>query len=81
MAEILPFPPSKRRGFVRRQAQWFLDQRPHSAEANLHHQLQLQRATMLRRGVDPNRVEAECLSLEAAIRTAIGGFGRTGGAR
>jgi len=71
MAEVIPFPPSRRRDFIRRQAEWFLDQGARSAEANLHHQVQVQRETMLRRGIDPVRVDRECSELRAAIRGEV----------
>ena len=67
-AEIIPFPLAHRRLLISRQAQWFVEQSERAAERNLSRQLQVQRETMLRRGVDPTRAEAEVRALEALIR-------------
>ena len=70
-AVILAFPQAKRTAFIRKQALWFLDQVAHAAEANLQHQVRLQRNTMLRRGVDPASVDRECAELMSAIRGEV----------
>ncbi len=71
MADIVPFPLSRRRNFVARQAVWFAEQRLHAAEVNLGRQLRIQRETLMRRGVDHHLVEAECRALESAIRAKV----------
>ncbi len=71
MAEILAFPPARRLGFVRRQAAWFVEQSHEAAEANLARQLDLQRETLLRKGVDAGRLAAEIRDLESAIRSEV----------
>lgn len=71
MATVLPFPLARRQTFIRRQANWYLGQGEGAAERNLRRQLQVQRDTLTRRGVDPPRALAETAALEAAIRAAI----------
>ncbi|MFC3078196.1 DUF6074 family protein [Phenylobacterium terrae] len=70
-AEMLCFPLAQRRGFVRRQASWFCEQSAKAAEHNLFRQLQLQRDTLLRKGVDAAKVEREVAALERAIRREV----------
>jgi len=71
MAEVVPFPLARRRGLVLRQAEWFAQQSPAAAEANLLRQVQIQREALLRRGVDPCVVERECSGLVGAIRAVV----------
>ncbi len=71
MAEILAFPPARRLGFVRRQAKWFVEQGHDAAEANLLRQLERQRETLLRKGVDAAHLAEEIRDLESAIRAEV----------
>jgi len=71
MAEILPFPLARRRGFVWRQAHWYAEQPHAAAEKNLTHQLTVQRQTLEKRGIDHRRISAEVEALEHAIRAAV----------
>ena len=71
MGEVLPFPLSRRRAFVMRQAAWFAEQRHQPAEADLRRQLRVQADALRRRGVDHGRIDAECAALESAIRAQV----------
>lgn len=71
-ALVLPFPLARRRDLVGRQAQWFAAQSHQAAERNLKRQLQVQRETLLRRGVSAERAESEVATLQAAIRREVG---------
>ena len=71
MSEVVPFPLARRRTFVVRQAAWFAEQRHGAAESYLRRQLETQADALRRRGVHPSRIEAECRSLEAAIRGQV----------
>jgi len=79
LAEVLPFPLSRRRDLIARQARRFVEQQHAAAEANLAHQMRVQRDVLLRKGVEPSRVNAECLALERAIRAAVWRIARTAG--
>lgn len=77
LQKIVPFPLVRRRGLVRRQAAWFLEQRHDAAEANLRRELHRQREALLRKGVAPPEAEAEAQALETAIRTEAWLIGAT----
>lgn len=70
-AEVMAFPPARRLDFVRRQAAWFVEQSHEAAEANLARQLERQRETLLRKGVNPDRLTADIRQLEDAIRREV----------
>lgn len=69
-AVVLPFPPSRRRDFVWRQARHMADLSPAAAERHLQRQLRVQGETMSRRGIDPGAIDAELRDLERSIRVA-----------
>ncbi len=71
VAEVLPFPLTRRRSFVRRQAAWLSSMDSKGAAHTLVHQLRVQRDALVRKGVEPKRADAECRDLEAAIRAQI----------
>jgi hypothetical protein len=71
MAQVLPFPTSRRCAFIERQAQCAAALNPEACERHINRQLQVQRDTMLRKGVSAARVERELKSMEAAIRAAL----------
>lgn len=71
MAEVLPFPPARRRGFVQRQAARAAEMSPGAGERHLAQQIQIQRDTMVRRGIDPEIVEREMRKLETALRNVL----------
>lgn len=70
-ALVLPFPLARRCDLVDRQAQWFAAQSYQAAERNLKRQLQVQRETLLRRGVSAERADREVATLQAAIRREV----------
>lgn len=80
MAVVIPFPLVRRRDYVERQAERMANCRPCAAENILHHQLQVQRVSMLRKGIDPSRVEGQVLSLEKAVRSALNRISAMNGA-
>lgn len=75
MAKVIPFPLARRRDLIERQAAWFCEQNHRAAEASLRRQLQIQRETLLRKGVDPERVEQQCREMEDAVRVAARRYG------
>jgi tripartite-type tricarboxylate transporter receptor subunit TctC len=68
MTGILAFPPARRRDLVQRHAAWFIRRRPDVAERGLSRLLDQQRATLLRKGVEPEAVAAEIAALGSAVR-------------
>ena len=65
--KVVPFPLSRRRALVCKQA-WILSGlAPKSAQRHLAHQLKVQHDALMRRGVDPDRIERELASLERTI--------------
>jgi pyruvate kinase len=71
MGAVIPFPRWKDRAFVLRHARRMTELRPAKAEGHLQQQLDIQRQTMLRRGVNPVLVEQHVRSLECAIRAEL----------
>ena len=72
---ILPFPRSRDRGFIHRHA-GLMAGAPTAAkaEAHLQRQLRIQRDTLVRRGVDPERIEDELTAIAGNIRATACGF-------
>ncbi len=70
-AVVLPFPPSRRRDFVWRQARHMAELSPEAAERHLQRQLRVQGETMSRRRIAPATIDAELRQLERSIRTAL----------
>lgn len=68
-SKVVPFPLTRRRKFVMRQAAWFLRQRSDAAETNLRRELVRQRAALVRKGVCQSLAEVEVRAVERAIRT------------
>ena len=71
MAEILPFPLTRRRAFIRRTAARIADAAPKTGEKLLAHALRQQAAAMTRRGIPDGVVDRECRALECAIRAEL----------
>ncbi len=71
MAEVVPFPLTRRRAFIRRQAARIADAAPKTGEKLLAHSLRQQAATMTRRGIAEGIIERECRALECAIRAEL----------
>lgn len=72
MSEVLPFPYARRLGFIGRQACFLQFESPVTAEKHLRAALKVQRETMERRGIAPDRIAAELRAAELAIRFAAG---------
>lgn len=71
MGTIVPYPRTRHRPFVLKHARNVAGKRADVGERYLADQLQIQRETMLKRGIAPEIVEQEVKSLELAIRAAI----------
>ena len=71
MAEIVPFPLTRRRAFISRHAARIADAAPKTGEKLLAHQIRQQAAALARKGVAADIVERECRALEAAIRAEL----------
>ena len=69
---ILPFPRVRDRGFVGRHALIMACSSRHAGERHLCTQLDVQRRTMLKRGIAPAVAEEHIRALECAIRTEFG---------
>lgn len=67
MAGVVPFPAVRRLAFVRKHAARMAELPDTTAQKHLLHQLDVQRRTMLRRGISPDVAERECALLQAAI--------------
>jgi Family of unknown function (DUF6074) len=68
---ILPFPRARDRGFVARHAALMESSTTDAAERHLFTQLDVQRRTMLKRGIDPDVAEEHIRALELAIRVEL----------
>ena len=71
MAVIVPFPRTRDRRFVVRQARVMAAYGPEAAEKHLAVQLERQRTVLTRRGVAPELVDEHVGALEMAIRGAL----------
>ncbi len=71
-AVVVPFPRSRDRAFVARHASMMATaSTTEKADAHLRRQLDLQRQTMERRGIDPARIDAELMSIEGNVRAVV----------
>lgn len=71
-ALVVPFPRSRDREFVARHASIMAAaSTTEKADAHLRRQLDLQRQTMERRGIDPARIRAELMSIEGNVRAVV----------
>ena len=71
MAEIVPFPLTRRRNFIQRHAARIAAAPAKTGEKLLAHQIRQQAATLSRKGVPADAVERECKALETAIRAEL----------
>ncbi|UPK28388.1 DUF6074 family protein [Bradyrhizobium sp. 195] len=71
MAEVVPFPITRRRAFIARQAHVAAGMRPEAGERYIQHQLNTQAASMRRKGVADFVIQRELNSMELAIRTTM----------
>lgn len=74
MSEVVPFPLSRRRAYVHRQARCIGQLPPAAREKQLAHQLELQAAALTRRGIDAEVVAAQRRALESAIRAELSSY-------
>jgi len=71
MAYIAPFPLHRRVGFVSRQARMMAGLSSDAADRYLKSQINQQRTTLARKGVQDDLIEQELATLERAIRAAL----------
>ena len=69
-AQVIPFPSTRRREFIRRHASR-MAALPAMAEKHLAYQLRVQAETMERRGIAPDLIAAQVRGLESAIRCEL----------
>jgi hypothetical protein len=69
--EIIPFPATRRVGFIRNVARVLASYSADAAETALSARLGTQRDAMLRRGITPDVAAREVRSLELAIRARL----------
>lgn len=83
MAEIVPFPISRRAAFIKRQAERAARLNPDAGERHIEQQVKIQIDAMRRKGVADEIIEHEAKCMEAAIRVALWTtvMNRPGGAR
>lgn len=67
-AIVVPFPRVRHLGFVSRHAVRMVELPPATAEKHLARQLEVQRETMIRRGIATASIDHELEALELAIR-------------
>jgi hypothetical protein len=70
-ATVVPFPRTRDRAFVQRHAARMADLSQTTAEKHLAAQLDVQRTTMTRRGIEPELIEKHLQALECAIRCEL----------
>ena len=70
-AAILPFPRVRNLGFVLKYAIRMAELPPGTAERHLAHRVEVQRQTMIRRGIAAYLIENETKALERAIRAVM----------
>jgi hypothetical protein len=70
-ATVLPFPLTRRRDFILRNAARLGDAAPKTAEKLLAHAINVQVETMARRGIAPDMIAREARALENAIRAEL----------
>lgn len=68
---VVPFPRTRHRPFVQRHARRMAEYPPSTAEKHLAAQLNIQRDTMLKRGIATAIIDRELRALETAIRTEL----------
>jgi hypothetical protein len=71
MAQILPFPVTRRHSFIARQADYAAEMRPAAAERYIQRQVTVQRESMARKGIREELIAHELRCFEAAIRALL----------
>ncbi len=74
-AEVIPFPKTKNRPFIRKQVAHAAGMSEKVGNNYLRIQLDKQRETMARRGIDPAVIDSEIAAMEAAIRAELSRYG------
>ena len=74
-AEVIPFPKTKNRPFIRKQAAHAAGMSEKGGNNYLRIQLDKQRDTMERRGIDPAVIDREIAAMDAAIRAELSRYG------
>jgi hypothetical protein len=70
-AQILPFPPTRPRAFVFKQAEHAALMNPDAGERYVLRQLKVQGDAMRRKGIAEDLIQRELRCLETAIRAAL----------
>ena len=76
---VVPFPSTRRIGFIRKLARLMVRYRADGGERTLAARLDAQHAAMLRRGIPPDVAERELRALELAVRAELGTIVMRGG--
>jgi Family of unknown function (DUF6074) len=71
MAEVIPFPLTRRRTFIERQAGRVAELNHDAGERHIAHQLNVQAVAMRRKGIDEGRIAREIRCMESAIRVSL----------
>jgi hypothetical protein len=71
MSRVVPFPLARRRAFIQRQAKRAAVLNAAACERHIARQIEIQRDTMLRKGIDEDLVRRELSRMESAIRNAL----------
>jgi hypothetical protein len=70
-ATIVPFPLYRRRTFIERQANRAAELNPDAGERHILYQLEVQRASLRRKGIDEALISRELRCMETAIRNSL----------
>ena len=70
-AEVLPFPLTRRRAFIVKQAAHMAWQRPAAAERYIEYQTQVQGDAMRRRGITERLIKRELECFQTAVRSEL----------
>ena len=79
-AEVLAFPPARRRAYVRRQATLIAGHSVDGGRRYLQQQLEIQQQSLACKGVEPEAVAKAIAELEAVISAEVGRLAMSGGA-
>jgi hypothetical protein len=71
MAEVVPFPLTRRRAYIANQAHHALCMRPESGERHIQRQVLMQADVLRRKGVAEHLIERETQCMETAIRASL----------
>jgi Family of unknown function (DUF6074) len=74
MCKIVPFPATRRVGYIERLASQMAEYRPAAAERTLETRIDATYRAMLRRQIPPDLAEREIRALENAVRAALCGI-------